>query len=50
MAKIKPAGKKKSTLNRLGKPGVTGGVGCIIVVIGAVLLVFLLLYYSIARY
>jgi hypothetical protein len=49
MAKIKPAGHKKPILGRLGKPGVSGGIGCIIVVISVILLVFLLLYYSIAR-
>jgi hypothetical protein len=49
MAKIKPAGHKKPALSRLGKPGVSGGLGCIILVVSAILLVFLLLYYSIAR-
>lgn len=47
MAKIKPAAHKKSALSHLGKPGVTGGIGCIIVVISLLLLVFLLIYYSI---
>jgi hypothetical protein len=50
MAKIKAAGgHKKSALGNLSKPGVSGGLGCIILVVSAILLVFLLLYYSIAR-
>ena len=49
MAKIKPVARKKSALSHLGKPGVTGGLGCIIVVVALMLLVFLLIYYSIAR-
>ena len=49
MAKIKPAARKKPALSHLGKPGVTGGLGCVILVVSLVLLVFLLLYYSIAR-
>jgi len=49
MAKIKPVARKKPVLSHLGKPGVTGGLGCVIVVVAFVLLVFLLIYYSIAR-
>jgi hypothetical protein len=49
MAKIKPASHKKSALSHLGKPGVSGGLGCVIVVVSFVLLVFVLIYYSIAR-
>ena len=49
MAKIRPAAQKKSALSHLGKPGVSGGLGCVIVVVSLVLLVFLLIYYSIAR-
>lgn len=49
MAKIKPKGRKKPVLSRLGQPGVSGGIGCIIVVISVILLVFMLLYFSIAR-
>ena len=49
MAKIKPASNKKSALSHLGKPGVSGGLGCVVLVVSLMLLVFLLLYYSIAR-
>lgn len=47
MAKIKPAARKKSALSHLGKPGVSGGIGCIIVVVSLLLLVSFLIYYSI---
>jgi len=49
MAKLKPASAKKSKTSHLGKPGVSGGLGCIILVVSALLLVALLMYYSIAR-
>jgi len=49
MAKLKPASAKKSKTSHLAKPGVSGGLGCIILVVSALLLVALLLYYSIAR-
>jgi hypothetical protein len=49
MAKIKAAGGKKSLQSHLSKPGVTGGLGCVIIVISVFLLVCLLLYYAIAQ-
>jgi hypothetical protein len=48
MAKIKPSGSKKSVSNRFAKPGFSGGLGCLILVAAGLLLVFLLIYYSIA--
>jgi hypothetical protein len=50
MAKLKPARTKKSMSSNLAKPGVTGGLGCILLVVSALLLIFLLLYYSIASH
>lgn len=50
MAKIKPARTKKSTSSHLAKPGVSGGLGCILLVVSTLLLVSLLLYYSIASH
>jgi hypothetical protein len=49
MAKLKPAGAKKSKPSHLAKPGVSGGLGCILLVVSTLLLISLLLYYSIAR-
>ena len=49
MAKLKPARGKKAASSRLSKPGVSGGLGCIILVVSVLLLVSLLLYYSISR-
>jgi hypothetical protein len=49
MAKIKPTSGKKTASNPLAKPGFAGGLGCIIVVVSGLLVVFLLIYYSIAK-
>ncbi|MGO9242810.1 MAG: hypothetical protein ACLQBJ_18560 [Bryobacteraceae bacterium] len=50
MAKVKPARGKKPMSSHLAKPGVTGGLGCILLVVSAILLVSLLLYVSIASH
>ena len=49
MAKIKPARTKKSMASNLAKPGVSGGLGCILLVVSTLLLISLLLYYAIVK-
>jgi hypothetical protein len=49
MAKLKPARTGKSKSSHLAKPGVSGGLGCILLVVSTLLLVGLLLYYAIVK-
>jgi hypothetical protein len=49
MAKIKPAGKKKPLASQFSKPGFSGGLGCVVLIVSTMLLVFLLMYYVISR-
>lgn len=46
MAKIKPAGGKKPVKG----PKNPGAVGCLILIVGVIGLVFVLMYYSLARH
>ena len=49
MAKLKPARTGKSRSSHVGKPGASGGLGCILLVVSTLLLISLLLYYSIVK-
>ena len=49
MAKIKPARTKKSMASNLAKPGVSGGLGCILLVVSTLLLISLLMWYGISK-